>query len=146
MKIRILALATAFLLPLPMMADSVTFNLATASGGGAVSPVPVTVTVVNDPTTGLTCTAPCATVTFNAASGKDLGNVFLDINGSYTVPTNPFTTGTPANTFTWTANGGSTDGFGAFTGEISSAPNDGFSLSYLSFRRHFGQARVTCSS
>jgi hypothetical protein len=131
MKFRMLAplaLVAAFMLPLPMMADSITFNLSTASGGGTVSPVPATVTVVNDPTTGVTCTAPCATVTFNASSGDYLSDVFLKINGSYTAGATSGTPspGDPSETWHWTANGGSIDGFGAFTGEITSAPNDSY--------------------
>jgi hypothetical protein len=94
MKIRILTFVAALLLPLPMMAGSITFGLATDEHGDATPPAnSVSVTV-----DWLSSTS--ATVTFNAASGYYINEAFLNVNGDFTVVsisgTEPSNGGTPS--------------------------------------------------
>jgi len=74
-------------------ADSISFNLSTAEGGGAASLADlVTVTVTTGVTSGSCPTSPCVEVEFSPAAGSSLtsikGPVLININGDFTATSN----------------------------------------------------------
>ncbi len=110
MRLKALALAVLFL-PLPLVADSIsTFNLSTVEHGNVALPLENVVVTVDLATNGKS-----ATVTFNAATGYFMDDVFLNVSGLYSVAS---VTGTQGNMYAF-GGGGSHDSFGMMSTEVT---------------------------
>jgi len=112
MHFRVLALIAAFLLPLPLMADIISFNLTVDEHGDSTPPSGSVSVVINRTST------TAATVTFTSASGYFIDDAFLNVNGDFTVGG---ITGTQTS-YTATPDQ-SLDSYGTMSEEIT--PNNG---------------------
>ena len=113
MRLRVLAFIAAFLLPLPLMADTASFFLTTDEHGQSTPPSgSVLVTIDRTDTTH-------ASVTFTGENGYLLGNVFLNVNGTFTV-------GTISGPFSYhSAGAGGLDSYGQFSEFVTPTPSEG---------------------
>jgi hypothetical protein len=103
MRFRILALLAAFLLPLPLKADTINFSLSTPENN-ASTPPPGSVLVSVDRTS-----STVATITFTSVSPYFMNEVFFKVNGAFTT--------VPLSGFVETT-GGSLDSFGSMSEEV----------------------------
>jgi PEP-CTERM motif len=114
MRFRILALLATFLLPLPLMADNISFTLTTDEHGKSTPPSgSVLVTIDLTDTTH-------ASVTFTGENGYLVGNVFLNVNGAFTVGT---ISGSVASYHS--AGAGGLDSYGSFSEFVTPTPSEG---------------------
>jgi hypothetical protein len=116
MHLRVWALIAVFLLPLPLVADTISFNL-TTDEHGTTTPPPGSVSVTVNRTSSTT-----ATVTFTSASGFFMDDVFFNVNGAFTVGT---ISGTQPSYFA--AGTGGLDSYGSFSEFLTPTPSAGSS-------------------
>jgi hypothetical protein len=122
MRFRILAVLAAFLLPLPLRADSITsFYLTVDENGHSTPPADsVLVTIdLSDPTH--------ASVTFTGESGYLMNNVFLNVDGAFSVSSVSGVQpglGTPSY---HVSGAGGLDSYGTFSEFLTPTPSAGSS-------------------
>ncbi|MGP8258804.1 MAG: PEP-CTERM sorting domain-containing protein [Acidobacteriaceae bacterium] len=136
MKIKILAFMAVFLLPLPMMADSISFYLNTNETTPDLTNVVDVTVILNSSTSAL--------IEFANVSGNNsynISNAFLNVNGAsaiYGCPansppacTNGDVTGTNSTGSGFNAfSGNGNDGWGSFSWNVQDIGGDASTISY----------------